>query len=154
MLTALHTQDILSTSFSWDGFPTFQKEFLEVLNQHFCLPTNPKPSQLGLGQMMWRPGHLTQHSITPGWSNSSSPAWRWTCSQNTCWSNSAQTRWRMLRQPCWLGTASPSNKSPTLAPLRQHHTSSFTLHGGNHTCRNPPLVFSVSNVLDETTSNS
>ena len=35
-----------------------------LLFPSICRPTHPKPSQLGWGRWLWRPGHLMQHSIT------------------------------------------------------------------------------------------
>lgn len=107
LLTDLHTLGILSISFSRDGVPTFLKELPEVLNTAvlppLCSLTHPKPSQLSLGQAMWRPGHLTQHSITPHWSHSSSIAWRCIWGHCPVKRNTGPTKHcRMLWQPCWL----------------------------------------------------
>jgi hypothetical protein len=52
-MTTLHTLGILSTSFTWNTFPTVLKEFPHA--EHFpslCGTTHPKPSQLGCGRVI------------------------------------------------------------------------------------------------------
>ena len=57
-MTALQTLGILSTSFTWNAFPTFLKEFPHMLSAcwllflHSAGPTHAKPSQLGWGRVI------------------------------------------------------------------------------------------------------
>jgi hypothetical protein len=53
LMTALHTLNILSTSFTWNAFPNSLEgvptyaEHLLAFFPSICCPTHPKPSQLG-----------------------------------------------------------------------------------------------------------
>ena len=68
-MTALHTLDILSTSFTWYAFPTVLKEFPHMLRPYWLLflysAVQLIPNHLNWVEVgwLWRPGHLMQHSI-------------------------------------------------------------------------------------------
>ena len=69
VLTALHTLGILSTSFTWNTFPTVFKEFPHMLSTclfFFHSAVKLIPNDLNLVEVgwLWRPGHLMQHSMT------------------------------------------------------------------------------------------
>ena len=70
MMTALHTLVILSTSFTWNAFPTVLKEFLHMLSTcwllflHSAVQLIPKHLNVVEVGRLWRPGHLMQPSIT------------------------------------------------------------------------------------------
>ena len=65
LMTALHNLGILSTSFTWNAFPTVLKEFPHMLSTFWLIFLNSAvqliPNHL---KRLWRPGHLMQHSIT------------------------------------------------------------------------------------------
>ena len=68
-MTALHTLGILSTSFTWNAFPTVLKEFPHMLSTCWLLlllsALQLIPNHLIWVEVGWllRPGHLMQHSI-------------------------------------------------------------------------------------------
>jgi hypothetical protein len=87
-MTTLHTLGILSTSFTWNAFPTVLKEFPHILSTCWLLffhsavlliPNHTNSVEVG---WLWRPDHLMQHS--PSWSNSPYTAWRCVGSLS-CW---------------------------------------------------------------------
>ena len=61
---------ILSTSFTWDAFPTVLKEFPYMLSTcrllflHSAVQLIPNHLNWHEVGWLWRPGHLMQHSIT------------------------------------------------------------------------------------------
>ena len=63
-MTALHTLGILSTSFTWNAFPTVLKEFLHMLGTCWLLVLHSAvqliPNHLNWVEVgwLWRPGHL------------------------------------------------------------------------------------------------
>ena len=69
-MIASHTLGILSTSFTWNDFPTILKEFPHILSTCWLLflhcAVRLIPNHLNLDEVggLWRPGHLMQHSIT------------------------------------------------------------------------------------------
>jgi hypothetical protein len=69
-MTALHTLGILSTSFTWNAFPTVLKEFPHMMSTCWLLFLHSAvkliQNQLNWVEVgwLWRPGHLMQHSIT------------------------------------------------------------------------------------------
>ena len=69
-MTALHTLDILSTSFTWNAFPTVLKQFPHMLSTCWLLFLHSAveliPTDVNLVEVngLWRAGHLMQHSFT------------------------------------------------------------------------------------------
>ena len=69
-LKALHTLGILSTSFTWNAFPTVLKEFPHMLstcwklNLHSAVQLIPNHLNWVEVRCLWRPGQLMQHPIT------------------------------------------------------------------------------------------
>ena len=69
-MAALHTLEILSTSFTWNDFPTALKEFLHMLSPcwllflHSAIQLIPNHLNWVEVRWLWMSGHLTQHSIT------------------------------------------------------------------------------------------
>ena len=69
-MTALHTLGILSTTFTWNAFPTDLKEFPHMLSTcwllflHSTVQLIPNHHVWVKVGWLWRPGHLMQHSIT------------------------------------------------------------------------------------------
>ena len=59
-MTALHKFGILSTSFTWNAFPTVLKVIPHMLSTCWLLFLHSVVQLIPL----WRPGHLMQHSIT------------------------------------------------------------------------------------------
>ena len=72
LMTALHTLEILPSSFTWNAFPTFLKEipYAEHLAAFpsLCGLTHPKPSKLGghLGSVEGRASDAALHH-SPSW---------------------------------------------------------------------------------------
>jgi hypothetical protein len=69
-MTALHTLGILSTSFTWNAFPTVLKEFPHMLSTCWLLFLHSAVQLIANhlnwveDRLLWRPGHVLQHSIT------------------------------------------------------------------------------------------
>ena len=70
LMTALHTLGILSTSFTWNAFPTVLKKFPHKQST-WCMLLLHSAVQLIQNHLncvevvwLWRPGDLMQHSIT------------------------------------------------------------------------------------------
>ena len=98
-MTALHTLGILSTSFTWNAFPTVLKEFPHMLSTFpsLCGPTHPKPSQLGWDCVFVeaRSSDAALHR-SPSWSNSTHTAW-WCVGSLSCWkTNDSPTNRKLL----------------------------------------------------------
>ena len=69
-MTALHKLGILSTSFTWNAFPTLLKEFPHMLSTCWRLFLHSAvqliPNHLNWVEVgwLWKPNHLMRHSIT------------------------------------------------------------------------------------------
>ena len=67
--TTTHSRVFLSTSFTWNAFPTVLKEFPHMLSTCWLFFLHSAvwliPNHLNLVVVgLWKPGHLIQHSIT------------------------------------------------------------------------------------------
>ena len=136
-MTALHTLGILSTSFTWNAFPTVLKEFSHMLSICWLLflhsTVQQIPNHLNWVEVgwLWRPGHLMQHSITillgqialtqSGGVFRSLSCWKSNDSPTKCKPDGMVYRCRMLWWPYWLSVPWNLNKSLTVSPAKHPH---------------------------------
>ena len=155
-MIALHTLGILSTNFMRNAFQTVLKEFPHMLSTCWLLflhsAVHHIPNHLNWVEVrwLWRPGHLTQQSITlllgqialtqPGGVFGHCPLEKQMI---------VPTRWDSLS----LRNAVVAmlvkfilNKSLTVSPATHPNTKHphTMLHGGTPTCRDHPFTYSAS----------
>ena len=161
-MTALHTIGILSTSFTWNVFPTIL-EFPNMMSTcwplflHSAVQLIPNHRHWVEVGWFWRPGHLLQHSITlllgqialtqPGGVLGHCPVEK----QMIVPLSENQMGWRIAAECfdslCWLSVPWILNKSQTLWTAKHSYTITppcSMLHCGNHTCSDHSFTDSTS----------